>query len=96
MNRQCVVSLEGRGVQSYKDKRLEELVISSSTQQPHTIRTGLAGLIGVAEHRMRVVAPDVGGGFGVENNLQQEEVAIAALAKVVDFPCAGSRTGASI
>lgn len=86
MNRQCVVSLEGRGVLAYKDRRLEELVVYSSTQQPHIIRTVLAGLIGVPEHRMRVVAPDVGGGFGVKNNLQQEEVAIAALAKIVDFP----------
>lgn len=96
MNRQCVVSLEGRGVLAYKDKRLEELVIYSSTQQPHIIRTVLAGLVGVPEHRMRVVAPDVGGGFGVKNNLQQEEVAIAALAKVVDFPVRWTRTKANI
>ncbi len=86
MNRQCVVSLEGRGVLAYKDKRLDELVIYSSTQQPHMIRMVLAGLIKVPEHRMRVVTPDVGGGFGVKNNLQAEEIAVAALAKVVDFP----------
>lgn len=86
MNRQCVVSLEGRGVLAYQDRRLEELVIYSSTQQPHMIRMVLAGLINVPEHRMRVVAPDVGGGFGVKNNLQSEEIAIAALAKVVPFP----------
>ncbi len=86
MNRQCVVSLEGRGVLAYRDKRLEELVVYSSTQQPHLIRTVLAPLIGVPEHRMRVVTPDIGGGFGVKNNLQSEEVAIAALANIVDFP----------
>jgi carbon-monoxide dehydrogenase large subunit len=86
MRRQCVVSLEGRGVLAYRDRRLDELVVYSSTQQPHIIRTVLAPLIGVEENRLRVVAPDVGGGFGVKNNLQQEEIAVAALAKVVDHP----------
>jgi len=86
MHRQCVVSLEGRGVLAYRDRRLDELVIYSSTQQPHIIRTVLATLIGIEENRLRVVAPDVGGGFGVKNNLQQEEIAISALAKVVDHP----------
>jgi aerobic carbon-monoxide dehydrogenase large subunit len=86
MNRQCVVSLEGRGVLAYRDRRLNELVVYSSTQQPHIIRTVLATLIDVDESKLRVVAPDVGGGFGVKNNLQQEEIAIAALAKIVDHP----------
>lgn len=86
MRRQCVVSLEGRGVLAYRDRRLDELVIYSSTQQPHIIRTVLAPLIGVEESRLRVVAPDVGGGFGVKNNLQQEEVAIGALARIVNHP----------
>lgn len=86
MGRQCVVSLEGRGVLAYRDRRLDELVIYSSTQQPHIIRTVLARLLGEPEHRLRVIAPDVGGGFGVKNNLQQEEIAIAALARKVDFP----------
>lgn len=86
MHRQCVVSLEGRGVMAYQDRRLNELVVYSSTQQPHIIRTVLATLIGVEESHLRVVAPDVGGGFGVKNNLQQEEIAVAALAKIVDHP----------
>ncbi|MDC7785606.1 xanthine dehydrogenase family protein molybdopterin-binding subunit [Rhodoplanes sp. TEM] len=86
MARQCVVSLEGRGVMAWWDRRLQELVVYSSTQQPHVIRTVLAKLIGVPEHQLRVVAPDVGGGFGVKNNLQQEEVAIAALARRLKFP----------
>jgi carbon-monoxide dehydrogenase large subunit len=86
MNRQCAVSLETRGVLAYRDKRLNELVIFSSTQQPHVIRSVLSTLIGIPEHKLRVVAPDVGGGFGVKNNLQQEEIAIAALANRVDHP----------
>ncbi|MGS1095286.1 xanthine dehydrogenase family protein molybdopterin-binding subunit [Aquamicrobium terrae] len=86
MHRQCVVSLEGRGVLAHHDRRLDELVVYSSTQQPHIIRTVLAPLIGVEENKLRVVAPDVGGGFGVKNNLQAEEIAIAALARIVDHP----------
>jgi len=86
MNRQCVVSLEGRAVMAYWDHRLDELVVYSSTQFPHVIRTILADLLGLEERQLRVVAVDVGGGFGVKNNLQQEEVAIAALALKTGVP----------
>ena len=86
MNRQSVVSLEGRAVLAYWDHRQNELVVYSSTQFPHVIRTILADLLGLEERKLRVVAVDVGGGFGVKNNLQQEEVAIAALALRVPYP----------
>lgn len=86
MNRQSVVSLEGRAVMAYWDHRLNELVVYSSTQFPHVIRTILADLLGLEERQLRVVAVDVGGGFGVKNNLQQEEVAIAALALRTGHP----------
>lgn len=86
MNRQSVVSLEGRAVMAYWDHRLNELVVYSSTQFPHVIRTILADLLGLEERKLRVVAVDVGGGFGVKNNLQQEEVAIAALALKTGYP----------
>ena len=86
MNRQAAVSLEGRGVVAYLDRRLDELVVYSSTQFPHVIRTALAECLGLEERRLRVIAPDVGGGFGVKNNLQPEEVALAALALRADHP----------
>jgi carbon-monoxide dehydrogenase large subunit len=53
--------------------------VHSSTQFPHVIRTILAQSLGIAESKLRVVAPDVGGGFGVKNNFSPEELAIAAL-----------------
>ncbi|MEE9125022.1 MAG: xanthine dehydrogenase family protein molybdopterin-binding subunit [candidate division NC10 bacterium] len=84
MNRQAAVPLEGRGVLAYWDNRLDELVVVSSTQFPHVIRTILAEYLGLEERRLRVIAPDVGGGFGVKNNLQPEELAITALAMRVD------------
>jgi carbon-monoxide dehydrogenase large subunit len=65
LNRHASVPLEGRGVLAYFDKRLDELVVYTSTQFPHVVRTMLAECLGIAERRLRVVAPDVGGGFGV-------------------------------
>lgn len=86
LNRQAGVPLEGRGVLAYQDHRLNELVVYSSTQFPHVIRTILAECLGIEERCLRVIAPDVGGGFGVKNNLQPEEIAIAAIAMKLDHP----------
>lgn len=86
LGRQAGVPLEGRGVLAYRDHRLDELVVYSSTQFPHVIRTILAECLGIEERRLRVIAPDVGGGFGVKNNLQPEEIALAALAMKLDCP----------
>jgi carbon-monoxide dehydrogenase large subunit len=86
LNRHAAVSLEGRGVLAYWDRRQDQLVVYSATQFPHVVRTGLADCLGIEQRRLRVVAPDVGGGFGVKNNLQPEEIAIAALAMRVDHP----------
>ncbi len=86
MGRQAAVSLEARGVAAHYDRRLGELVVYSSTQFPHVIRTILAQSLGIAESTLRVVAPDVGGGFGVKNNFQPEELAVAALALKLGRP----------
>lgn len=86
MNRQAVVSLEGRGVMSYMDERTGELVVYSSTQFPHVIRTALAHCLHMKERELRVVAPEVGGSFGVKNNLNPEEIALAALTRKIRKP----------
>jgi carbon-monoxide dehydrogenase large subunit len=80
MNRQATVSLECRGVVAWWDERLEELVVHLSSQGPHVMRLGLAQALGLPEHKLRVIAPDVGGGFGGKNRLMPEEIAVAALA----------------
>ncbi|SLN75549.1 xanthine dehydrogenase family protein molybdopterin-binding subunit [Roseisalinus antarcticus] len=80
MSRQATVSLEGRGVVAYWDNRAEELVVHLSTQGPHVMRHGLAQVLELRESQIRVIAPDVGGGFGGKNRLTPEEVAVAALA----------------
>jgi aerobic carbon-monoxide dehydrogenase large subunit len=86
MNRQVAVPLEGRAVLAYRDHRRDELVVYNSTQVPHIIRLGLAEVLGLAEHRIRVIAPDVGGGFGSKARLSPEEAVVAALALKVDHP----------
>jgi aerobic carbon-monoxide dehydrogenase large subunit len=86
MNRQAIVSLEGRGVMTYLDERTGELVVYSSTQFPHVIRTALANCLKMKERELRVVAPEVGGSFGVKNNLNPEEIALAALTRKIRKP----------
>ena len=86
MNRQATISLEGRGVVAHWDRRMEELVVHLSTQGAHVMRIGLAQSLGLPEHKVRVIAPDVGGGFGGKNRLMPEEIAVAAIALKVGHP----------
>ncbi len=74
--RQVMSPLEGRGVIAEWDTRIEQLVVTSSTQQPHIVRSGLAECLGIDEGSIRVIAPDVGGGFGYKGVLLSEEVAL--------------------
>jgi carbon-monoxide dehydrogenase large subunit len=84
--RQCMSPLEGRGVVAVYDRRLDQIVLHTSTQIPHIIRTGLAGCLGISEEHVRIVAPDIGGGFGYKGMLLSEEVCAAFLAKHLGYP----------
>ena len=86
MNRQSGSPMEGRAVLAYRDHRLDEVVVQASTQTPHTMRVAIAEILGLDERQVRVVAPDVGGGFGPKARLYPEEVILAALALELDFP----------
>jgi aerobic carbon-monoxide dehydrogenase large subunit len=86
MNRQSGSPLEGRAVLACRDHRLDEVVIYASTQTPHTLRVALGEILGIDERRIRVVAPDVGGGFGPKARLYPEEIILAALALELDHP----------
>lgn len=84
--RQCMFPLEGRGIVAYRDTRLGFLTLISSTQMPHVVQTGLAECLGLEAGKIRVIAPDVGGGFGFKGLLLREEVALAWLAQRVSHP----------
>src|SRR5690348_10538137 len=86
MQRQSGAPLECRGVLAYRDYRLDEVVVYASTQTPHTVRVALAEILDLEERRIRVVAADVGGGFGPKARLYPEEIILAALALELDHP----------
>jgi carbon-monoxide dehydrogenase large subunit len=86
MNRQSGSPMEGRAVLAYRDWRLDEVVVQASTQTPHTMRVALAEILGLDERQIRVVAPDVGGGFGPKARLYPEEIILAALTLELEHP----------
>ena len=84
--RQVMSPIEGRGVVAHWNSRLGQLVVTTSTQQPHIVRSGLAECLGIDEGQIRVVSPDVGGGFGYKGILLPEEVALAWATRKVGLP----------
>jgi carbon-monoxide dehydrogenase large subunit len=84
--RQCMAPLEGRGVVATWDTRKEQLTIYSAAQMPHITRTGLSECLGLDHGQVRVVSPDVGGGFGYKGILLAEEVALGWLAMRCGHP----------
>jgi carbon-monoxide dehydrogenase large subunit len=78
--RQCMAPIEGKGVVAFWDSRLEQLTVYSATQMPHIVRTGLSDCLGLEHGQVRVIAPDVGGGFGYKGILAPEEVGVCWLA----------------
>ncbi len=79
-SRQCMAPLEGRAVLCWWDHRLDQLVMYSAAQLPHINRTGLAECLGLDQGQVRVISPDVGGGFGYKGLLLPEEICCAWLA----------------
>ena len=84
--RQCMSPIEGLAVLAYWDSRLDQLVMYSATQVPHLLRNGLAECLGLDQARIRVISPDVGGGFGYKSILSPEELCLAWLAMNCDHP----------
>jgi carbon-monoxide dehydrogenase large subunit len=80
LSRQAMVPMEGKAVVAHWDDRADQLIVYTSTQVPHMIRVGLAEFLGIDEGRIRVISPDVGGGFGYKCVLQPEELCVAWLA----------------
>ena len=85
-SRQCMMPLEGRAVLCWWDTRLDQLVMYSAAQIPHINRTGLAECLGLDEGQIRVISPDVGGGFGYKALLLPEEIVCAWLARHLGRP----------
>jgi aerobic carbon-monoxide dehydrogenase large subunit len=78
--RVAALPLEGRACLAEWDDRDDQLVMYVSTQVPHQVRSGVAQALNLPERSIRVIAPDVGGGFGLKCVVGREEVAVAAAA----------------
>ena len=72
--RQAAVPMETRGGVAAFDPATGRVTLSASTQMPHLLRTGIADALGIPESELRVVAPEVGGGFGQKMPLIPEYV----------------------
>jgi len=78
--RQNALPLETRGVVASWDHREDQLLLQTSTQVPHQVRTTAARCLGLDERAVRVVVPDMGGGFGQKCVVGREEIAVGAAA----------------
>jgi carbon-monoxide dehydrogenase large subunit len=78
--------METRGVIAEWDERKGAVTVWSSTQVPNGVKQNLQASLGLSENAIRVIAPDVGGGFGVKLQIYPEETLIATLARRVGRP----------
>jgi carbon-monoxide dehydrogenase large subunit len=86
-SRICGNPMEPRAALARYDANSEEYTLYTTSQNPHLIRMLLCGsVLGVSEHKMRVVAPDVGGGFGIKCYHYPEEVIVTWAARKCGRP----------
>ena len=78
--------IEGRGAVARYDALDDAITLWSSTQMSHEVRASIVRLFGIDEGRIRVVSPDVGGGFGSKYIAYSEEIAVALAAKLLNAP----------
>jgi carbon-monoxide dehydrogenase large subunit len=80
------IALEPRGVLAQYFRGEKQLTIWTSTQIPHLARTQIALMLGIPENKVRVIAPEVGGGFGSKLNVYAEEALLGFIAMQLNRP----------
>lgn len=86
-DRGAAAAIENRGVVAQWDARAQKLTIWDTTQAPIPVRNGLAAMLGLSEHQVRLVTPFIGGGFGPKIMMfYPEEVLIPWIALRLDLP----------
>ena len=78
--------MEGRGLVVDYSRATGELTIYAATQSPHEVRLFCSRLLGMPEHRIRVVMRDTGGGFGQKVMVQRDEMCLMLAAPKVGAP----------
>src|SRR5215467_1469598 len=79
-------AMETRGVVAEWRAADRQLNIYTSTQIPHLVRTLVAGMLALEENRVRVITPEVGGGFGSKLNVYAEEALMGFVAQQINKP----------
>ncbi len=85
-HRHTAVCMENRGCLAEYATGSDTLTLRSSAQCPGLVRDVLSDLLDLPEHRIRVIAADVGGGFGAKASLYPEEIAVCVLARRLGRP----------
>ncbi len=85
-HRYCAAPLEGRGVVAWVEPKTNILTVWSSTQMPHLVRRQIAAQLSLPEETVRVIAPDIGGGFGPKVFVYPEEILVPFLALQLGCP----------
>ena len=85
-SRQVMSPIECRGFIAHWDTRLSQLVVHGASQFPHVVRTGLAEFLQIPEIQIRVISPDIGGGFGYKAIVTGEEICLCWLAMGCGHP----------
>ncbi len=85
-HRGCAHPIEGRGAIAHHDMVEDRTTLWSSTQSPHEVRLSLVQLLGLDDNQIRVVTPDVGGGFGAKYLIYPEEVVVTVAARLLGRP----------
>ncbi|MFQ5828760.1 MAG: xanthine dehydrogenase family protein molybdopterin-binding subunit [Candidatus Methylomirabilia bacterium] len=85
-HRHTAICIENRGCLAEYHEATGFLTLFSATQCPGVLRDMLANILELPEHRIRVVAGDVGGGFGAKSSLYPEEITVCALARWLGQP----------
>src|SRR5713101_4132698 len=90
--RLCGVPLEGRATLAAPDPTSGGLIVWATNQAPHALRNDLATALGMPQNLIRVIAPEVGGGFGVKFGCYPEDAIVAALARLYRMPLRWTET----
>lgn len=79
-------SMECRGCVAQHEAKTDQTILWSSTQMPHSLRTTFIDMTGRDESTIRIVTPDIGGGFGPKLVVYQEDICVALASKMLDRP----------
>jgi aerobic carbon-monoxide dehydrogenase large subunit len=86
MHRKTAAAIEPRACLAEYDPDRDALMLHSATQIPGIVRDALVLALGIPSERIRVIAPDVGGGFGGKGSLYPEEIFVCAAARLLTRP----------